>query len=771
MRKTKIICTLGPASHTPERIEALIQAGMDCARLNFSHGTHDDHAEVFRRVRQASERLGRPVAILQDLCGPKIRVGKMKGGKVTLEEGAEVTITTKKVIGTAARIPTEYEALPRDVQRGEPILLDDGLIKLEVLKVKKDEVKCRVVNGGVLKDRKGMNLPGSAVSQPALTEKDIADAEFGKQLGMDYVALSFVQGPEDVRALREILGDPMSGGTPIIAKIERPNAVDRLDAIIAAADGIMVARGDLGVELPPEKVPVIQKTAIERGNAFGKLVITATQMLESMTKNPRPTRAEVSDVANAVFDGSDAVMLSGETAAGDHPVASVEMMASIVMEVEASPRYRAQSNRAFLKDLPTFQNATARAAVSAASDLGIDTIVAFTETGRSAVLISEYRPEARIVAFTPVPATLRRMALTWGVMPQPIKRFGSTDEMFDAVERYLVERRICGKGEAIALVAGVPPNQRQSTNLLKLHRIRVGGPGARDGRPASRASASSRAMRTRLIAALVAAGSIPLVAFAQDGGGAASAPAARAAPAKKAAAPAKKAAAMAAPAPAPAKKTAATAKKKPAVAKKKAKPAKKAVAGKQLGVTKRHAAEKAHAGAAKSPTPAKNATAKVAPAPAPAKKKTAPKAQVTRRAATPAPAAKTPVAPIPAANPELVATARLFFQGLTSQVPAAMAELSGFPFDLDGETLRSKSNLVSRLTVLFQGKDFSRLPLYGMKTLPADAMVKQYGAPPARLGKLDLEGAWVAIADLGGHGYVAVFKKKYGRWVAVAYTD
>ena len=352
MRKTKIICTLGPSSNTPERIEALIQAGMDCARLNFSHGTHDDHAEVFRRVRQASERLGRPVAILQDLCGPKIRVGKMKGGKVTLEEGAEVTITTKKVIGTASRIPTEYEALPQDVRRGEPILLDDGLIKLEVLKVKKDEVKCRVVNGGVLKDRKGMNLPGSAVSQPALTEKDIADAEFGKQLGVDYVALSFVQGPEDVRALREILGDPMSGGTPIIAKIERPNAVERLDAIIAAADGIMVARGDLGVELPPEKVPVIQKIAIERGNAFGKLVITATQMLESMTKNPRPTRAEVSDVANAVFDGSDAVMLSGETAAGDHPVESVEMMSSIVMEVEASPRYRAQANRAFLKDLP-----------------------------------------------------------------------------------------------------------------------------------------------------------------------------------------------------------------------------------------------------------------------------------------------------------------------------------------------------------------------------------------------------------------------------------
>lgn len=471
MRKTKIICTLGPASSSSERIAELIAAGMDCARLNFSHGTHEGHAEVFERIREASRAAGRPVAILQDLTGPKIRTGRMTGGGVSLADGDEVVVTTEDVLGTRERIPTTYTGLPGDVRVGDQILFDDGLIRMEALKVSDTEIHCRVVNGGVVKDRKGINLPGAHISLPALTEKDIDDARFGRKLGVDYVALSFVQGPEDIRLLRREIGDPSDGGAPIIAKLERPRAVERLDAIIAAADGLMIARGDLGVELPLEKVPIIQKSAIERTNAFGKLVITATQMLDSMTHAPRPTRAEVSDVANAVFDGTDAVMLSAETASGDFPVASVEMMSDIILEVEASPRYLSAERRVFLKDLPTFQNAAARAGVEAARDLGIDTIVAFTETGRTAGLISEYRPEARIIAFSPVPATLRRMAMFWGVSPQPIDRFDTTDDMFREVERFLIDRGICARGDAIALVAGVPPNQKQSTNLVKLHRL------------------------------------------------------------------------------------------------------------------------------------------------------------------------------------------------------------------------------------------------------------------------------------------------------------
>lgn len=471
MRKTKIVCTLGPASDTPERIEALIRAGMDCARLNFSHGTHDDHARLAARVREAAERLGRPVALLQDLQGPKIRVGRFPGGRVRLEDGAEVTVTTREVEGAPDRIPADYPGLPGDVAPGEAILLDDGLLRLEVLSVDGPDVRCRVVHGGELEDHKGLNLPGTRLSLPALTDKDREDARFGRRLGVDYVALSFVQGPDDVTALRALLGDPGDGAAQIVAKLERPAAVEHLDAILAVADGVMVARGDLGVELPAEQVPVIQKRVIERTNRFGKLVITATQMLESMTHAPRPTRAEVSDVANAVFDGTDAVMLSGETASGEYPVAAAEMMASIIREVESSPRYRAAFDRAFMRDLPTFQNAAARAAVNAAQDLGIGTIVAFTETGRSAALISEYRPDARIVAFSPVPTTLRRMALLWGVEPEPIDRFETTDEMFEAVERFLLEGRHCAPGDAIVLVAGVPPNQQQSTNLVKLHRI------------------------------------------------------------------------------------------------------------------------------------------------------------------------------------------------------------------------------------------------------------------------------------------------------------
>ncbi len=471
MRKTKIICTLGPTSNTAELIESLIRGGMDCARLNFSHGDHDGHRRVFDLVRNAAEKVGRPVAILQDLQGPKIRVGNLPGGRQELEAGERVTLLSGALEAEDGVIPVDYAGLAADVSVGDTIRLDDGLLGLEIESIEGPRVMARVIDGGWLKKRKGINLPGSAVSLPSLTDKDKIDLELGLSLGVDFVALSFVRSAEDVLVVRPYLGDPGDGGTPLIAKLERPQAVAQLEAVIAAADGVMVARGDLGVELPLEQVPVIQKLAIEKTNACGKLVITATQMLESMTHAPRPTRAEVSDVANSVFDGTDAVMLSGETASGEYPVESVEMMARIIEEVEQSERYRKSRDRAFMQGLPTFQNAVARAAVEAGVDLGIDTIVAFTETGRTAELISEYRPDARILAFTPVERTLRRMALTWGVMPLTCRRFDSTDAMFGAVEADLLNRGLCQRGDPLVQVAGVPPNQRQSTNLVKLHRV------------------------------------------------------------------------------------------------------------------------------------------------------------------------------------------------------------------------------------------------------------------------------------------------------------
>ncbi len=465
------MCTLGPASESPEVVEGLIRAGMDCARLNFSHGDHAYHRRLFETVRRVSEACGKPVAILQDLQGPKIRVGRLPGGQVELPAGERVVLLAGAIEDDRGRIPVDYAGLADDLAPGHPIRLDDGLLGLEVERIDGREIHARVIDGGLLRDRKGLNLPGSAVSLPSLTEKDRGDLELGLELGVDYVALSFVRTPADLGPVRAILGDPNEGAPPLIAKIERPQAVEHLDAILDRAEGIMVARGDLGVEVPLERVPIIQKRAIDLTNARGKLVITATQMLDSMTHAPRPTRAEVSDVANSVFDGTDAVMLSGETASGAHPVEAVRMMARIIEEVEGSDRYRESRGRPFLSGLQTFQNAAARAAVEAAGDLGIDTIVAFTETGRTAELIAEYRPEARILAFSPEPRTVRRMALIWGVDPRSCRRFHSTDAMFGAVEEHLLRHGLARRGDPLILVAGVPPNQRQSTNLVKLHRI------------------------------------------------------------------------------------------------------------------------------------------------------------------------------------------------------------------------------------------------------------------------------------------------------------
>jgi pyruvate kinase len=468
MRRAKIVCTLGPASCTPEKIGELIDAGMDVARLNFSHGTYDDHASVLANVRAESERRGRAVAALLDLQGPKIRVGKIEGGAVQITAGAELIITTEPgVLGNAQRVSTTYTALPRDVRVGDQILLDDGYLALAVTAVSDREVKTVVVSGGVLKNNKGINLPGVDVSAPAMSDKDKADAAWGLRNGVDYVALSFVRRAEDVLLAKQLL---TADGVriPVIAKIEKPQAIERLDEIIEVSDGIMVARGDLGVEMGPEKVPLIQKRIIENTNSRGKIVITATQMLESMIAQPRPTRAEASDVANAVLDGTDALMLSGETASGAHPVEAVRTMARIIGEIEGSAYYRQNIELPSI-ELPVSANAVARAAVIAARAMKSKTIAVVTDSGGAARLMSDYRPEANIVALTTNEVTYRRLALYWGVIPVMIAPTSTTDELFDQVEAVLSVQGLARSGETVVITTAIPVGSGASTNLLKIH--------------------------------------------------------------------------------------------------------------------------------------------------------------------------------------------------------------------------------------------------------------------------------------------------------------
>lgn len=468
MRRAKIVATLGPASSTPEAIQTLVNAGMDVARLNFSHGTHDMHRANFEAVRRAAEKAGRPIAILQDLQGPKIRVGKLRDGKYLLVENEEVVITTDLASAEdGSKVPCTYAGLPGDVQKGDPILLADGLFRLEVTKVAKRDVTCRVVVGGVLTDRKGINLPGTAVAIPALTPKDLEDLLFGLSLGVDYVAASFVRSADDVREVRR-----HAGSTPIIAKIEKPQAVERLDEICLAADGIMVARGDLGVEMPLERVPLIQKAAIEKITRFGKTAIVATQMLESMIQNPTPTRAEVSDVANAILDGADAVMLSAESASGAWPEKAVRTMGSIIEEVEKSPRFGSRPDPELASSNGTFATAVARAATAAAQQLGIRTIVCYSRTGETARLLSEFRSRANIVAFTPRADVYHRMALYWGVRARMVDPFRSTDEMLQTISAQLLASGDARRGEAVVICSAVPPDRPTfGASMMQLLRL------------------------------------------------------------------------------------------------------------------------------------------------------------------------------------------------------------------------------------------------------------------------------------------------------------
>jgi pyruvate kinase len=467
-RHSKIVCTIGPASRSPRIIDRLLRAGMDVARLNFSHGTHANHAECIATLRAAALHLHKPIAILADLQGPKIRTGALAGGSpVILRTGQKFVITTARVLGDSTRVSTVFKPLPKEVHRGDRILLSDGLIELRVLQVRGREVICEVVNGGALGEHKGINLPGIKLRVPALTSKDREDLLFALKQGANYIAVSFVRRPEDV-VLAKTLVRRAGKDTPVIAKLEKPEAIENLDAILRVADGVMVARGDLGVEMNPERVPVVQKAIIKRAREFRRPVITATQMLESMTENPRPTRAEASDVANAIFDGSDAVMLSAETASGKYPVEAVSMMARIIEEAESSieefPRPAPQER---LKVAET----VAELVCHASRELHMKLIAVFTHSGFTARLISRYRPLVPIVAFSPEEETRRRMALIWGVQPQKITDVRKVDGLAVVAEKRLLEERLVRKGDVIGIVAGTPMGIRGTTNFMKFHVI------------------------------------------------------------------------------------------------------------------------------------------------------------------------------------------------------------------------------------------------------------------------------------------------------------
>jgi pyruvate kinase len=478
MRRTKIVCTIGPATSSEEQLERLMQAGMNVARLNFSHGKQEEHAEVVERIRRISARLGYAIAILQDLQGPKIRVGSLKGSMpIHLIDETEVTITSRPVTGDSQTIPTTYQQLARDVKPGDRILLDDGLLELRVLDANETEVRCRVIHGGLLKEHKGINLPGVAVSAPALTEKDREDLKFGIAQGVDYVALSFVRRPEDVLEARELIelyqkelaseGKKAVTAVPLIVKLEKPEAVERLDDILEVTDGVMVARGDLGVEMSPEKVPIIQKRVIARCNELGLPVITATQMLESMIVNPRPTRAEVNDVANAILDGTDAVMLSAETAAGSYPIEAVQMMVRIAFETEANDRTARPPQCKRLSK----SHAVSHAARALAEEASVQAIVVFTRSGASAHLISKDRPRKPILAYTPSVKVYRQLALWWGVWPHHIEMHGSTEALIEEVGRRLQQDHLIQTGEHVVIMGGMPVASRARTNFVKLHRV------------------------------------------------------------------------------------------------------------------------------------------------------------------------------------------------------------------------------------------------------------------------------------------------------------
>jgi pyruvate kinase len=473
MLRTKIVCTIGPASRSPEMLKEMIISGMNVARLNFSHGDHDFHGQNVVRIRKASEEAAKPVAILMDLQGPKLRVGKMEGDGVLLQQDEEIVLTSRPVVGTAGEIPLQFPRLPQLVQPGDRILMDDGLLEVAVLRSTDTDIYCKVITGGLLQSNKGMNLPGAHTDIPAVTEKDKEDLCYALQHQADWIALSFVRTANEVIALQELIRRqcPFGRPTPVIAKIEKPEAMDNIDAIIAAADGIMVARGDLGIETSPEEVPLMQKLIIKKCNEAGVPVITATQMLDSMMRNPRPTRAEASDVANAILDGSDAIMLSGETAVGQYPLQALRTMVRIAQRTEIELKQRIA-----LAPTPSLRTKNIAEAVShatreTAQDLAAAAIITPTVSGHTARMVSKYRPEAPIIAVTPSPMVQRQLSLYWGVYPLLAKRTASTDHMLADAVHAAREHGLVQSGDLVVVTGGAAGSAPGTTNLIKVQVI------------------------------------------------------------------------------------------------------------------------------------------------------------------------------------------------------------------------------------------------------------------------------------------------------------
>ncbi|MCK4260892.1 MAG: pyruvate kinase [Halanaerobiales bacterium] len=467
MRRTKIVCTIGPASESVELLKELIKSGMNVARLNFSHGNHEEHAKRIVNIRQAAQELNGNIAIMLDTKGPEIRTGVLKDNKVELAKGDKIILTTEEIEGDASRVSVTYKGLPDDLSVDDSILIDDGLIELRVEKICGQEIHTVILNGGTLGSRKSINLPDVKVNLPAVTQKDLDDFQFGIQQGVDFIAASFVRKASDVLEIRKVLEEAKSD-IQIISKIENAEGVDNIDEIIEVSEGIMVARGDLGVEIPAELVPIAQKMMIRKCNKAGKPVITATQMLDSMIRNPRPTRAEANDVANAIFDGTDATMLSGETAAGSYPVEAVKMMARIAEQTESSLSFEEMLTK-FEKPEATVTDAISHSTCSIALDLGASAIITSTRTGYTAREVSKYRPKALIIAATPNQSVLRKLVLNFGVFPIFVPEEKNTDEMIEASVESALKENLINEGDLVVITAGVPVGTPGTTNLLKIH--------------------------------------------------------------------------------------------------------------------------------------------------------------------------------------------------------------------------------------------------------------------------------------------------------------
>ncbi len=468
MRKTKILATLGPASKEKEIIEKLIKAGMDAARINFSHGTYESHSEVIENLKSVRDSLQKPIPLILDTKGPEIRIKTFYKDRIYIEQGSEFTLTTLDVEGDETHVSVSYKDLPRDLKVDSRVLIDDGLLEFTVKEITETDINMIAVNSGFLSNRKGVNVPDVYVNLPSLTDTDINDLKFGIEMGFDYVAASFIRSASDILKIRDVLEESGGGNIKIIAKIETREGVKNIDSILEVADGIMVARGDLGVEIPPEEVPLVQKMLIRKSNIAGKPVITATQMLESMVKNPRPTRAEANDVANAIFDGSDAIMLSGETANGMYPVESIAMMARIARKTEDSIDYYTEITGHHKTFMTNITNAISYATCTTAADLKAACIVPVTESGFTARTVSKFRPFCPILAVTSNKSIWRQLGLVWGCLPAYSDNVRGNDEVFDIAEKVALETGLAKVGDAIVTLAGVPVGIAGTTNTMKV---------------------------------------------------------------------------------------------------------------------------------------------------------------------------------------------------------------------------------------------------------------------------------------------------------------